>query len=39
MTLLSGINTLWQDEEFLQLLREEKLVERPELAGDFHYEP
>ncbi|MFO0821521.1 MAG: ParB/RepB/Spo0J family partition protein [Pirellulales bacterium] len=38
MTLLSGINALWQQEEFLQLLREEKLFERPELAGDFHYE-
>jgi ParB family chromosome partitioning protein len=38
MTLLSGINLLWQQEEFLQLLREEKLFERPQLAGDFHYE-
>lgn len=38
MTLLSGINSLWQQEEFLQLLREEKLFERPQLAGDFHYE-
>lgn len=38
MTLLSGVNSLWQQEEFLQLLREEKLFERPQLAGDFHYE-
>lgn len=39
MALLTGINTLWKDEEFLQMLREEKLFERPELAGDFRYEP
>ena len=38
MTLLGGINALWKDDEFVQLLREEKLRERPELAGDFHYE-
>ena len=39
MALLTGMNTLWKDEEFLQMLREEKLFERPELAGDFRYEP
>jgi ParB family transcriptional regulator, chromosome partitioning protein len=39
MTLLAGINTLWKDEGFLQLLREEKLLQRPDLAGDFRYEP
>jgi ParB family chromosome partitioning protein len=39
MALLSGINTLWKDEAFLKLLREEKLFGRPELAGDFRYEP
>ena len=38
MTLLNGINALWKDAEFLQLLREEKLPKRPELAGDFRYE-
>ena len=38
MTLLGGINTLWKDEEFQQLVRQEKLFERPDLAGDFRYE-
>ena len=38
MTLLSGLNGLWKEEEFVQILREAKLFERPELAGDFHYE-
>jgi ParB family transcriptional regulator, chromosome partitioning protein len=38
MTLLNGINGLWKDQEFLQVLREAKLFDRPELAGDFHYE-
>jgi ParB family chromosome partitioning protein len=38
MTLLTGINTLWKDEAFLQLLREEKLLKRPELQGDCRYE-
>lgn len=38
MTLLSGIGTLWKDADLVQLLREEKLLDRPELAGDFHYE-
>ena len=38
MTLLSGINELWKEEEFVQILREAQLFERPELAGDFHYE-
>ena len=39
MALLSGINLLWKDEAFVELLREEKLPDRPELAGDFRYEP
>jgi ParB family chromosome partitioning protein len=39
ITLFSGINTLWKDEGFLDLLREENLLKRPELAGDFRYEP
>ena len=38
MTLLNGINNLWQDEEFVQILREAELFERPELAGEFSYE-
>jgi ParB family transcriptional regulator, chromosome partitioning protein len=39
LTLFHGINTLWKDQAFLALLREEKLFERPDLAGDFPYEP
>ena len=38
MTLLAGINELWRDTELLEILQEEELNERPELAGDFHYE-
>ncbi len=38
MTLLTGINTLWKDEAFLQILREEKLSNRPDLQGDCRYE-
>ena len=38
MALLNGVNTLWKDAQFLQLVREEKLPDRPELAGEFHYE-
>ncbi len=38
MALLGEINTLWRDAEFLALLREEKLAERPTLSGDFTYE-
>ena len=38
MTLFNGINELWKDEELLEVLREEKLLDRPELAGDFRYE-
>jgi len=32
---LTGINTLWGDPELVAILREEKLDERPDLAGDF----
>jgi len=39
LTLLSAINHLWQDPEFLPLLREEGLSQRPDLTGDFRYEP
>jgi ParB family chromosome partitioning protein len=38
MTLLDGLNALWQDDALLELLREEGLSERPDLAGDFRYE-
>jgi hypothetical protein len=38
MSLLTGINVLWKDEPLVQLLREEGLFQRPDLAGDFHYE-
>ena len=38
MTLLTGINELWRDAEFVEILKKEGLHERPELAGDFHYE-
>jgi hypothetical protein len=35
---LKGILSLWRDPEFVKILHEEKLDERPELAGDFAYE-
>jgi ParB family chromosome partitioning protein len=38
VTLLNGINTLWKDEALLQILREQKLHQRPELQGDCRYE-
>lgn len=38
MTLLSGINTLFQDAPLVELLTEQKLEKRPELAGDFRFE-
>jgi len=38
MTLLNGINALWKDADFVKLVREEKLNNRPELVGDFSYE-
>jgi len=39
MALLGGISTLWSDAQFLALLQEEKLTQRPKLSGDFSYEP
>jgi ParB family chromosome partitioning protein len=36
--LLDGINTLWRDPAFLELLRMEKLINRPILSGDYSYE-
>lgn len=38
LTLLTGINELWQDPVLVNLLQEERLAERPDLAGDFAYE-
>ena len=38
LTLLTGINELWQDQVFVALLQDEKLADRPALAGDFAYE-
>ena len=38
MTLLTGINALWKDATLVQILREENLHQRPELAGDFRYD-
>ncbi len=38
MTLLNQIDTLWQDSEFVDMLREESLNDRPDLTGDFTYE-
>jgi ParB family transcriptional regulator, chromosome partitioning protein len=39
MTLLAGINTLFKDEGFVAIVRAAKLDKRPELAGDFQFEP
>jgi ParB family transcriptional regulator, chromosome partitioning protein len=39
MTLLSGVNTLFQDQELVLLLRTHQLDKRPELVGDFRFEP
>lgn len=38
MTLLSEINALWKDQDFLAILRDENLADRPQLAGDFDYD-
>lgn len=34
--LLDGLESLWQDQEFIQLLLAEKLEKRPELAGKYN---
>lgn len=39
MTLLSGVNTLFKDATFRNLLKQHHLERLPELAGDFHFEP
>lgn len=38
LTLLSGINAIWRDDEIRELLVAEGLHLRPELMGDFKYE-
>lgn len=38
LTLLSGINALWRDDDIRSLLTKEGLDKRPELMGDFKYE-
>lgn len=38
MTLLSGVNTLFQDQGLVELLTRLKLDKRPTLAGDFQFE-
>ncbi|TWU54894.1 putative chromosome-partitioning protein ParB [Rubripirellula tenax] len=39
MTLLAGVNTLFQDTDLVSLLRRQQLDKRPELAGDFKFDP
>lgn len=39
MTLLSGVNTLFRDAALVGLLRTQQLSKRPDLVGDFHFEP
>ena len=39
MTLLSGFNTLFRDTALVELLKAQRLDKRPELAGDFRFEP
>lgn len=38
MTLLAGVNTLFQDPAFVILLAKHRLDKRPTLAGDFRFE-
>ena len=38
LVLLGGINELWKDQDFRKLLHQERLDQRPELAGDFNYD-
>ncbi|XZE55874.1 ParB/RepB/Spo0J family partition protein [Planctomycetaceae bacterium SH139] len=39
MTLLSGVNTLFQDLILVELLKSHNLDQRPKLAGDFKFDP
>ena len=38
LTLLTAINTLWHDEAFVRLVKEQQMNDRPELVGQFGYE-
>ena len=38
VSLFEEINMLWRDAEFLEILKEESLAQRPKLSGDFCYE-
>ena len=38
MTLLTGVNTLFQDASLVELLAKQKLDKRPALAGAFRFE-
>lgn len=38
MTLLSGVNTLFQDKSLVELLTKQNLEKRPVLTGDFRFE-
>ncbi|XZE44048.1 hypothetical protein SH467x_003635 [Pirellulaceae bacterium SH467] len=38
MTLLTGVNTLFQDTALVELLAKQKLDKRPALAGAFRFE-
>ena len=37
--LVGGINTLFADAGLVDLLRKHNLIKRPELAGDFQFDP
>lgn len=39
LTLLDGINALWKDPQLLAILSDQGLMNRPELVGEFAYEP
>ena len=39
MTLLSGVNMLFKDAELVELLKQQQLDNRPELSGDFQFDP
>ncbi len=39
MTLLSGVNTLFRDAGLIELLKKQNLDRRPELSGDFQFDP
>ena len=38
LMLLTAINTLWHDEAFIGLVKEEQINDRPELVGKVGYE-